>query len=380
MNTSICNSHFSFPKGSYLVSGSHLAIADCLLQTMLSQKVPDTTAIVLDFVQSGDFLAPLQQSFPTVFCIRAACEDYNSLFSEDGADSINRIFCYFEQTALEEDVRNGMKRCLQALEELSILQGNGRLTKDNYLRLHTANAMMLALQTLQIQGRISPFHAEELHATLMQTAKYLIPLENTVAAMQYSGNAVRSVTDLPSGSAVVLSAKPMAAASQNTQLIRQLKTDILCRAVRGEPLLLIIHTRLCNPISAMTDLIGALQYQPNVTVLYVSPDIFCTAAEGEHVEAFLNLFDYNLFSRHGGRSAQQVSALFGERMVSMASNAETKDLRLFSASIPDLLFHRNRTVTTTYTPTVRPYVPAEWILHMQTAILYDTRTKEYTFL
>lgn len=379
MNTSICNSHFSFPKGSYLVSGSHLAIADCLLQTMLSQKVPDTTAIVLDFVQSGDFLAPLQQSFPTVFCIRAACEDYNSLFSEDGADSINRIFCYFEQTALEEDVRNGMKRCLQALEELSILQGKGRLTKENYLRLHTANAMMLALQTLQIQGRISPFHTEELHATLMQTAKHLIPLENAIAAMRYSGNVVQSVTDLPVGSAVIFSANPIVTA-QNTQLIRQLKTDILCRAKRGEPLLLILHAGLCNPISAITYLIAGLQYQPNVTVLYVSPDIFCTATEGEHVETFLNLFDYNLFSRHGGKSAQQVSALFGERIVSVASNAETKDLRLFSATIPDLLLHRNRTVTTTYTPTVRPYVPVEWILHMQTAILYDTRTKEYTFL
>lgn len=379
MNNMICQPHVSLPMGSYLVSGSHFAMAEVVFQRMLSQKAPNTTAMVLDFVQSGDFLSPLQQSFPTVFCIRAACEDYNSLFSKDGTDSIDRIFKYFEQTALEEDVRNGMKRCLQALEELSILQGKGRLTKENYLRLHTANAMMLALQTLQIQGRIAPFHAEELHATLMQTAKHLIPLENSIAAMRYSGNVVQSVTDLPAGSAVIFSANPIVTA-QNTQLIRQLKTDILCRAKRGEPLLLILHAGLCNPISAMTDLIASLQYQPNVTILYVSPDIFCTATEGESVERFLNLFDYNLFSRHGGKSAQQVSALFGERIVSMASNAETKDLHLFSATIPDLLLHRNRTVTTTYTPTIRPYVPVEWILQMETAILYYTRTKEYFIL
>lgn len=379
MKNMIDQPHISLPMGSYLVSGSHFAMAEVVFQRMLSQKTPNTTAMVLDFVQAGDFLSPLQKFFPTVFCIRAGCEDYNSLFSEDGTDSIDRIFRYFEQTNLEEDDRNGMKRCLQALEELSILQGNGRLTKENYLRLHTANAMMSALQTLQIQGRISPFHAEELHATLMQTAKHLIPLENTISAMMYSRNAVQSVTDLPAGSAVILSANPIVTA-QNTQLIRQLKTDILCRAKRGEPLLLILHAGLCNPISAMTDLIASLQYQQNVTVFYVSPDIFCTATEGESVERFLNLFDYNLFSRHGGKSAQQVSALFGERIVSMASNAETKDLRLFSATIPDLLLHRNRTVTTTYTPTVRPYVPMEWVLHMETAILYDTRTKEYTFL
>lgn len=379
MNNMICQPHISLPMGSYLVSGSHSAMAEMIFQRMLSQKAPNTTVMVLDFVQSGDFLSPLQQSFPTVFCIRAACEDYNSLFSQDGADSIDRIFQYFEQTNLEEDARNGMKRCLQALEELSILQGNGRLTKENYLRLHTANAMMLALKTLQIQGCISPFHAEELHATLMQTAKHLIPLENAISAMQYSGNAVQSVTDLPAGSAVIFSANPIVT-NQNTQLIRQLKTDILCRAKRGEPLLLIFHAGLCNPISAMTALIGSLQYQQNVTVLYVSPDIFCTAAEGESVEKFLHLFDYNLFSRHGGKSAQQVSALFGERIVSVASNAETKDLRLFSATIPDLLLHRNRTVTTTYTPTIRPYVPVEWILQMETAILYNTKTKEYFFL
>lgn len=379
MNNMICQPHISLPMGSYLVSGSHSAMAEMIFQRMLSQKAPNTTVMVLDFVQSGDFLSPLQQSFPTVFCIRAACEDYNSLFSQDGADSIDRIFQYFEQTNLEEDARNGMKRCLQALEELSILQGNGRLTKENYLRLHTANAMMLALKTLQIQGCISPFHAEELHATLMQTAKHLIPLENAISAMQYSGNAVQSVTDLPAGSAVIFSANPIVT-DQNTQLIRQLKTDILCRAKRGEPLLLIFHAGLCNPISAMTALIGSLQYQQNVTVLYVSPDIFCTAAEGESVEKFLHLFDYNLFSRHGGKSAQQVSALFGERIVSVASNAETKDLRLFSATIPDLLLHRNRTVTTTYTPTIRPYVPVEWILQMETAILYNTKTKEYFFL
>lgn len=371
--------HISLPMGSYLVSGSHFAMAEMVFQRMLSQKTPNTTAMILDFVQAGDFLSPLQKNFSTVFCIRAGCEDYNSLFSEDGTDSIDRIFRYFEQTNLEENDRNGMKRCLQTLEELSILQGNGRLTKENYLRLHTANAMMAALQTLQIQGRISPFHAEELQATLIQTAKHLIPLENAISAMMYSENAVQSVTDLPAGSAVIFSANPIVTA-QNTQLIRQLKTDTLCCAKRGEPLLLIFHTGLCNPISAMTDFIASLQYQPNVTILYVSPDIFCTAAEGESVERFLNLFDYNLFSRHGGKSAQQVSALFGERIVSMASNAETKDLRLFSATIPDLLLHRNRTVTTTYTPTIRPYVPVEWILQMETAILYDTRTKEYFIL
>ena len=121
-------------------------------------------------------------------------------------------------------------------------------------------------------------------------------------------------------------------------------------------------------------------HQYNVKFMYITPDVFSSSTENEPTEQFLNMFQYNIFSRHGGESAQKLSRLFGERLVYESSHAETKDLRLSSASITDLLLRRNRSITTSYSPSMRPYLPASWIMHLEGGILYNTNTKEYTFL
>lgn len=379
------NNHIqlSFPTElcSYLISGRNPKVSEVCFRIFLSQRMPNTTAIVVDFANSRSMQAMLQQFFPTVFYVNTSCDQYMSLFTEDGYESIDKIYRYFEQTGLEELQRDSMKHCLKALEEISILQGNGRLTKANYLRLHTATAMTDAVKLLTIQGKVSPSHANDLYAVLAQSGRDLLPLEHTLASMEYHNQnaVVQSVADVPAGCAALFSVS-QAMNTKNTQLIRQLKTDISYRAKRGEPLLLIFNAGTYTSLSALKDLLAEMQYQYHVKFMYITPDVFSSSTENESTEQFLNMFQYNIFSRHGGESAQKLSRLFGERLVYESSHAETKDLRLSSASITDLLLHRNRSITTSYSPSMRPYLPASWIMHLEGGILYNTATKEYTFL
>ena len=70
------NNHIqlSFPTElcSYLISGSNPKVSEVCFRIFLSQRMPNTTAIVVDFANSKSMQAMLQQFFPTASSVTSS--------------------------------------------------------------------------------------------------------------------------------------------------------------------------------------------------------------------------------------------------------------------------------------------------------------------
>ena len=165
--------------------------------------------------------------------------------------------------------------------------------------------------------------------------------------------------------------------NRNQYLTEQLTEDL--KYVSGRiPLLIIANTDDITHTELLSELSEVILKKHNSCMVYCSDNIF-GMNNTEDVLRFCTKFPYNIFGRHNGHHAEMISLLFSDYWATKQDYTVTKDYRLSTQSIADMILHTNYSNSFHYSYFKDRVVPANHIARLSASegILLNTVTGEF---
>lgn len=317
-------------KSSILVSGIDNTVRERIFKLSVQEL---QSMIILDFNhENTDLYDYLISCCRKVSADLPCCTDFSS---NDISDTIFRINS-------DEKEYHAAKAAMMLLEDVSRALDNTVLTRERYFALSEPAGFDKAMDTLRFRGV----------DTDIFTARY------TRFAEKY--NDVDLILDIASAGIpdpdTVYYIKPSRAddAVDNLLLIRQISSTIT--GIKT-PITLVINEGLVNHGEDVLALIRNCADASNISILYFTTNIFAAANARELLSCFSN----KVFTRNSIEAAQQVSVYFGSHDVKEQMTSTTHDNRFRAYSLPDRIFHRDSTTTTSTEIRTKPIIEAKRI-------------------
>lgn len=162
------------------------------------------------------------------------------------------------------------------------------------------------------------------------------------------------------------------------QYLTELLTEDL-KYISGKiPLLSIANTDDIVHTELLAELLEIILKKHNSCMIYRSDNIF-GMNNTEDVLRFCIKFPYNIFGRYNGHHAEMISLLFSDYWAVKQDYTITKDYRLSTQSIADMILHTNHSDSLHYSYFRDRVVPANHIVGLSASegILLNTVTREF---
>lgn len=322
-----------FPA-SVLVSGLDLTVCESLFKAAAQR---DEIMVVLDFNSGRTFMRKYLESSRR----NVSTELPRSGFSSKAvADAYFRIV----QNEMQYHL---LKAALSLLEEVSLALDNTGLTLDRYLLLAEPDGFNNAMETLEHSG---------MNADLFRAryARYAEKLNDADAVLEMS-----SLSEFSTDTVYYLTPAKAFDTVENRTLINRVNAALTsCCA----PVTFVINEGLVNHADDITELVRNCTDAANICCMYFTANTFASPS----AEALISCFERVVFTRHDIAAAIKISEYFGTHEIREQKTSITQDKRLHAYSLPDKLFKRDRTITTSTEVRTVPFFEAERIARLPT--------------
>lgn len=314
---------------STIVSGLDTSVSERIFR-LSHQK--NRSMLILDFNNERTGLL----DFLNRSCSRVSTELPVSDFSTEGV--CNTIY----QISKDEKKYHEARAALLLLEDVIRALDNTVLTRERYSSLSEPGGFDKAMDTLRFRG----VDTDNFIARYTRYAEIFNDID-VILDIASSG---------PPAPDTVYYIKPARANDtvENKLLMRQINASITGSKA---PLTLVINEGLVNHGEDVLGLIRNCADAANISILYFTVNIFASANARELLSCFVN----KVFSRHNIEAAQLVSEYFGSHDVKEQRTSTTHDNRFRAYSLPDRIFHRDSTTTTSTEIRTKPIVEAKRI-------------------
>ena len=324
-------------KSSILVSGLDNTVRERIFKSSV-QKLQ--SMIILDFNHENTDLYDY-----LIRCCRKVSKELP--VSDFSTESVcNEIY----HLSMNEKEYHAAKAALLLLEDVCKALDNTVLTRERYFALSEPAGFDKAMETLRFRGV----------DTDNFTARY--------SRLAETFNDIDIILDIASAGIpdpdTVYYIKPSCAddTAHNKVLIRQINATITGSKA---PITLVINEGLLNHGEDVWALIKNCADASNISMLYFTTNIFVSPRAREFLSCFTNI----VFSRNSIEAAQQVSAYFGSHDVIETKKSTTHDNRFRAYSLPDRIFHRDNTTTSSTEIRTKPIVEAKRIAGLQNGVV-----------
>lgn len=337
------------------------------------------TTVIIDFSRTGDFSSILNTSgYNRNQTFITGRDNYRSSYITI-RDAVLNLRTHAQSLGYKPIEIATMTSFLALLQQIEST-GDKSLSVQKLLNKFRTQQDVEEYLSLRIRaGEISRRDAEITVGAYLErassglTADVLLSEIEFISTPDFDGSAF-SIADVPTGNAVVMCASRDNAVDTNDYMMRLWTSDLIGLS-ESRPLLVVVNSGIHSQITRSYELIETLSHVHNCLLFYAADDIF-SGAGTQKVKAFSKLFTYNLYGTHDGDSASLISSIFGEHWITHYSYTETRDRRLLSENVLDILFKTDYSTASTATLTKESIYPAEDIINMSPRdyIIYNTKT------
>ena len=330
---------------SIIVSGSDLTVCESLFKKAAASA---NTMVILDFNSErtlmSDYLnctgREISTELPhTGFSVNAVCNTYNSICED-------------------ELMFHHVREALSLLEEVSLAFDKTPLTLERYKQLSEPSGFDACMDNLSSRTPESLIMANQYRARYSRCAHYC----NDVDSILEISSATPTIDEN-----CIYYFKCKKVEIENRIMIRQI---IQATGSFNSPFTLIINEGMVNHSADVFELCEKCADSGNISMFYFTRNAFASK-EGENL---LSLFETKIFTQNDLPSAQRLSAYLGEHDVREKRRSITKDERFGAYSLPDRIFGRDKTTTTTTEIRRKAYIEPERIVRLQPGVCVAVTT------
>lgn len=332
-------------KSSIIVSGIDNTVREHIFKSAV-QKLQ--SMVILDFNHENTDLYDY-----LISCCRKVSTDmpgFIDFSSKNISDTLFRINS-------DEKQYHEARAALMLLEDVSRALDNTVLTRERYSSLSEPAGFDKAMDTLRFRG--------------VDTDNFIARYSRYAAIFNDIDVILDIASSGPPAPDTVYYIKPSRAEDtvDNLILIRQINATLTGSKA---PITLVINEGLVNHGEDVLGLFRNCADASNISILYFTVNIFASANARELLSCFVN----KVFSRHNIEAAQLVSEYFGSHDVKEQRTSTTHDNRFRAYSLPDRIFHRDSTTTTSTEIRTKPIVEAKRIAGLPCGVVVISSAAE----